>query len=162
MTLHVNDAGTWRQATNVYVNDSGTWREIQEIHVNDAGTWRLVYQVLSVTLTSDGYPRSQGTASVTFANTGVLFGTKSGAESSQYNWLVAGSASNVDLFVTVTSGTLSSGTTDTWVNLSTSRQYTRGWPGGIQSSSVTFTASLRNSGTGVVLATCSITLSATP
>ena len=49
MTLHVNDAGSWRTISNVYVNDNGTWRLIQDIYVNDAGTWRLVYSALAVT-----------------------------------------------------------------------------------------------------------------
>ena len=43
MTLHVNDSGTWREATGVYVNDGGVWRTITEAYVNDGGTWRTVY-----------------------------------------------------------------------------------------------------------------------
>lgn len=49
-TVHINDSGTWRQATQVYVNDSGTWRLIQQIYVNDSGTWRLVHTAFSVSV----------------------------------------------------------------------------------------------------------------
>lgn len=48
MTIHVNNAGTWTVANEVYVNDAGTWREPQEIYINDAGTWRTVHKVVTV------------------------------------------------------------------------------------------------------------------
>ena len=40
MTLHVNDAGTWKQAQEVFVNDAGTWKSCLDVLVNDAGTWK--------------------------------------------------------------------------------------------------------------------------
>jgi hypothetical protein len=46
--IHVNDAGTWAVAREVYVNDAGTWREPQEIYVNDAGVWRTVHKVVTI------------------------------------------------------------------------------------------------------------------
>jgi hypothetical protein len=46
--IHVNNAGVWTVANEVYVNDAGTWREPQEVYVNDAGTWRTVHKVVTV------------------------------------------------------------------------------------------------------------------
>ena len=46
MTLHVNDGGSWKDATP-YVNDGGTWKAVQEVWVNDGGTWKRAYSALS-------------------------------------------------------------------------------------------------------------------
>lgn len=162
MTLHINDSGTWRDITNVYVNDSGTWRELQEIHVNDSGTWRLVYQLLSVQLIDDAYSYAQNTASMTFGSDGSFSATDGGAEAEVYDWLLGGNAANVDVRVTPTSGFFSTGTTGTWLNLGTSRNFTRQWSGGLAVNTVQSTVELRNANTAVVLATATITLSATP
>jgi hypothetical protein len=162
MPLSINDAGTWREINGVFVNDAGTWREIQEVYVNDAGTWRTVFQNLTVQLSNDAYSRSQNTASFSLLSTGEFQATDGGAASTQYNWLVAGSASSVEVRVTPTSGSFSTGTTGAWISLASTRTYTRAWSGGMSSDSVTATVELRNAFSAVVLATATITLVATP
>lgn len=162
MPLSINDNGTWREAQGVYVNDAGTWREIQEVYVNDAGTWRSVFVSLLVQLSTASYSRSQNTASFSFLSTGEFQATNGAAISTQYNWLLGGAASSVDLRVTPTSGSFSTGITGAWINLGTTRTFTRTWPGGMASESVTATVELRNASTAVVLASATITLVTTP
>lgn len=74
-------------------------------------------------------------------------------------WLVVGTAGLYEARVTVTSGSLTSGTTGTWLALSTSRQWevSRATTG---SSNVTFTLEIRRASDGTVLDTATITLAA--
>lgn len=162
MPTHINDNGTWREIANIYVNDVGTWRQIQEVHVNDAGTWRRVYQNLVVQLVSDAYSRSQNTASFTLFSSGAFHATDGGASALVYSWLTSGNAASVDVRVTPTVGSFSSGTTATWLNLSTSRTWTLNWPGGMASASVQATVELRNASTFDLLASETVTLITTP
>lgn len=39
MTLHVKDAGTWKEVTNLYVKDAGSWKEVTSGQVKDT-TWK--------------------------------------------------------------------------------------------------------------------------
>lgn len=71
MTVHVNDGGTWRQATSIYVNDGGVWRTITSVYVNDGGTWRLVHTPsVSFSLAADS-----GNDGFLFEWTGYISGT---------------------------------------------------------------------------------------
>lgn len=70
-----------------------------------------------------------------------------------------GEAINYDVLVTITSGTLTSGTAGTWVSLSTTQTWTRGAAIGL-SELCTFTVQIRRTGTGTVLDTATITLDA--
>lgn len=42
MTMHVRDAGVWKdvRADGLYVRDAGTWKQVKEGYVRDAGTWK--------------------------------------------------------------------------------------------------------------------------
>ena len=78
-SVAVNDAGTWRTATEVHVNDAGTWRQITEIYVNDAGTWRLVFSGATVAIANATWTDQAATP----ANAGVDFSLESGAPRSR-------------------------------------------------------------------------------
>lgn len=77
-------------------------------------------------------------------------------------WLLSGSAANYDVFATLNSGTLTSGTTGTWLNLGTSRSWlvtrTSNTAG---SANVSLTIQIRPAGGGAVLDTANVTLTAT-
>jgi hypothetical protein len=78
----------------------------------------------------------------------------------RYRWLLGGAVSQFEARATTTSGTLSTGTAGTWLPLSS----TQGW--GVSQASVgfkscTFTLEIRDAASLVVLASASITLSAT-
>lgn len=160
----VKVAGTWRKLVSPAVKVAGTWQPIKQGWVKVAGTWRQFFANLSVQLLTTGsYQGVAANATIQFANTGVFTGTGPvGGATSPYNWLLSGSASQVDIRVTPTSGSWSSGTTGTWLNLATSRSWTINWPGGISSSSVTSTIELRDASSLVVLASGSLTVGTHP
>ena len=42
-SIWVNDGGTLREITGIFINDGGTLRDIQEVWINDGGTLRQVF-----------------------------------------------------------------------------------------------------------------------
>ena len=80
----------------------------------------------------------------------------SGSDVQIFTWLLSGSAGDYEARVTVTSGTLDSGTADTWEVLSTSRRYgvARTTTG---SESCTFDVEIRDTATQTVQASCTVT-----
>lgn len=76
------------------------------------------------------------------------------------NWLTGSTnGSAYEVFATLTSGTLSTGTTGSWLSLSTNRTWSRASTGGLQSA--TLTIQIRDVATLTVQATATISLSAT-
>lgn len=73
------------------------------------------------------------------------------------NWLDGGAASEVEARVLVQSGTLSTGTTGSWLALSTSRSWTRSASVG-QNTACQIKVELRNASTQVILDTALIDL----
>lgn len=97
-------------------------------------------------------------ASVEFNNINQCYATDTNATLNfQYNWLSGGSAANYDIRATILSGTFSSGSVGTWLNLSGTRSWTRGAAAGTFQS-VTALFEIRNASTLVVLASANITL----
>lgn len=93
---------------------------------------------------------SNGMVQVTFGST----------YTNVYAWCTPGSvASSYEVFATVTSGGLSSGTTGSWLSLGTNREWTREAPPP-QFQQCVFTLQIRKIGTTTVLATATITLEA--
>jgi hypothetical protein len=128
MTLHLNDAGTWRTIQGVYVNDAGTWRTIQAVYVNDAGTWRQVYSNDVILL-----PSTSVSASAT-APTDATANLRIDADGHQYqgsNTFVdvgayitpTGNAGNYSVRGTELSGTVSTGTVGSWLALTSDRTW---------------------------------------
>jgi hypothetical protein len=67
MTLHANDAGTWKAAIP-HVNDGGTWKAAKEVWANDSGTWKLVFSAVTFSPVAGTYDAS-GEYSVAFSIT---------------------------------------------------------------------------------------------
>jgi len=65
MPVHINDASTWRQASEVHINDVGTWRQMQQIYVNISGVWTQVF-VNGTPLSWSGLRTGGGGGSVSF------------------------------------------------------------------------------------------------
>lgn len=105
-------------------------------------------------------------ATYTLSNTGtVLYDTtpsngNGGATSGTLEtWLLSGAASDYECRATLTSGSLTTGTTGTWMSLSTSRQWQRD-RAAFGSASATLTIEIRRASDGVVLDSATITLQA--
>jgi hypothetical protein len=168
MTLHINDGGTWRDIQSVYVNDLGTWRTIQEVYVNDAGTWRSVYSAETATLSDrTASAVSTGTATAVYLidtdkDINATVGTNTIVDVD--DWLgSAGSVSNYEVRVDITSGTLGSGTTGAWQSCSTIRTWTVSRPSALGSgtTSAVGTIQIRRASDATVVASATITWNAT-
>ena len=159
--LWVNDASTARKIQEIWVNDAGTARQIQEIWVNDNGTARLIYQALTITIGDRHVYYGGGTPAEYHLNSdGNVYIRESSVLTNIGEWIT--NAAYVNLFecrVTVTSGSLTFGTTGVWQSLSATRSWTRGAAlGTIQT--CTFLLEIRNASTGVVVDSATITLEA--
>ena len=74
-------------------------------------------------------------------------------------WLLSGSASDYEVRATVVSGSVTSGTLNTWLGLGTTRTWTRTRTT-VGSSAVTLQIEIRLAATGTVIATAQTTLTA--
>lgn len=102
-------------------------------------------------------------SSYTLSSTGDITYTISGDTNGTFDigdWISPKTnMSNYECLATVTSGTLSSGTAGSWLNLGTPRSWSRNRAGGSTGqTSCTFTLSIRQVGTTTVLASATITL----
>lgn len=114
------------------------------------------------TATTEKVDPTVATAGYRLLNTGIA--QKTNIAGTYINisgeWETGGAAeSNYDAFVTVTSGSLSSGTSGSWLNLGTSRTWTRS-RSGVGTSTCIFTLQIRDTNTLTVLDTATITLEA--
>lgn len=82
MTMSVNDAGTWKNATP-YVNDAGVWKPVVEGWVNDAGLWRQFFSNYNISLSPK--PLNFTTSAASF-NADVNAIINSGVGPYQYLW----------------------------------------------------------------------------
>ena len=101
-----------------------------------------------------------GTTSATtleLRSDGTVYVTVDSATTYQYNWITSFPTTNYDVRATIVSGTFTSGTAGSWLNLGTTRSWSRNATiGNIQT--VTADFEIRNATTLVVLATAQITL----
>lgn len=128
MTLHVKDAGVWKEVTIPSVKDAGAWKEVQEGWVKDAGTWKMFYQNLLVQLTSFNVTSTRiapatATAGVRMTSTGLQQSNDDGVYTTEDTWLQAGVNSDYEVRVTVNSGSLTAGSTGTWLPMTSTRDW---------------------------------------
>lgn len=92
-------------------------------------------------------------------NDGYVYATNAaGTYTSRYKWLTgSGTGTDYDVRATVTSGSVSSGTTGSWLDLASDQTWTRTGTAG-NATSVVLTVEIRDTATTNVLATASITL----
>lgn len=156
--IHVLDGSTWRQSYEVWVNDGGTWRNIQEVYVNDGGTWRSVCCtrfLLTDRLVVDTVGQFQQASASFSLNSN---GTTTPAVSNEWRGSV-GVSSQYEARATLTSGTCSTGTFNTWQNMGGNLTWTRTRTGAGTSECI-FTLEIRIAATGEVRESASITLRA--
>lgn len=115
----------------------------------------------TVQLLVGDYTRRDGanTAQITWSNSGAFTIDSANTTGTPYTWLLGGAASAYELFVGIQSGSFTTGTVATWLNLGAPQTFTRGAaPGTVQT--VIFNVSIRNASTLAVLANaigCSMT-----
>jgi hypothetical protein len=162
MPMYINDGGTWRTILQTYINDAGTWRPTI-VSVNDAGTWRVVSVQITLQDTACNIVSTApaaATASYSLRNTGDVF--VNGGDAG-HDWINPNAAAGnaYEAFFTVTGGTLTSGTTGTWLPLGTTRTWTLQRSGGsIGTSTASGTVQIRRASDGTFLDAATITFSA--
>lgn len=130
MSTEVKHSGAWRTLTGIEVKHSGSWRTIKEVWAKHSGAWRQVYSGLAAIFNTNGDTNTLFGAGTCYA--GIQY--NSAGTESEYNtagglvsigqWLVAGTAAEVWVQMTVHSGTwnsLNAGTTR--LQLSTTRSW---------------------------------------
>ncbi len=88
----------------------------------------IVWQLLTVNITDQSIqvtnPSTRATAGYRLNYSGIAESLDDVTYATLETWLLSGAASDYEVRVTLSSGTLSSGTTGTWQNLGTSRSWT--------------------------------------
>ena len=172
--LHYRDGGVWRAAAALHYKDAGIWRNLTSAWYRDGGVWRQVFAAFSIvnplaggtyidgdvapgsvsctmSVGSDGYIGFSGVAAGDLG--GQLWGTPQTAGVGVGYWVR----------VTLTSGTFSSSAGSGWLQLSTTRHWTRNRPtSGIGTTSCTCTVEIAtDSGGASIVTSGSFTLRAT-
>lgn len=118
MALHQRIGGVWKDCVP-WVNVSGTWKKAA-VWQRIGGVWKQI--TFLVTLPSSIYALAIGATSSFSASSG---GTWSATGDPGGTWLGGGSASAYDIRWTNVSGSPNSGTTGTWLNLGTTRTWSK-------------------------------------
>jgi hypothetical protein len=160
MSLSVGVSGTWKTVAQLSVGVGGAWKTVTAGWVGVAGVWKQFYAALDLI---GGYAYAQSTspadATATYALTNTGLEQRTGL--SDNTWLLSGSASDYDVRATLLTGTLTSGTTGSWLSLGTTRSWVRTRTLNIPGTDVvTLTIDLSLAGAATIIATASVTIEA--
>lgn len=164
MSFNVNDSGTWRPLS-IWVNDSATWRKLA-IWVNDAGTWRQLTAtdtllVPQVTLSASSTAPTDATCNLRFDTDGHERGGNNAFTDFGAFISPTASTANYSVRATTTSGAFTSGTTGSYLALTSNRLWTVVFTGNNGSASCTATFDFaRTADTSTIVYSVSITMDA--
>lgn len=148
-------------ATKAERRASGAWVPFDLVKRRLSGAWTVAWQRISITGTSVADSAGVGTAVAGFRlnTSGIAEKLVRITYTTLETWLAFGTAGNYECRATLDFGTLTSGTTGSWLALSSSREWKveQGAPG---ITSATITVEIRNASTLVVLDSATITLEA--
>jgi hypothetical protein len=167
MPYHIGVGGAWKLANKAHVGVGGVWKQVQKMYIGVGGVWKEFYSSLEVFLV--GYSANRvsvspvnAAAEVELLNTGVCNETTIGGGTSTFNWLISGSAADVDMYLSGTGSALTAGSSplNTWISGSTGASWgllvtlngdSKTWNGTIQ---------FRDATTLAVIGSCPLTLDA--
>ena len=134
MTFKRNAAGVQTDiATKAERRSSGVWVPVDIIKRRLTGAWTVAWQRINITGTSVSDSAGVGTAVAGFRlnTSGIAEKLVRITYTTLETWLAFGTAGNYECRATLDSGTLTSGTTGSWLALSSSREWKveRGSPG---------------------------------
>lgn len=162
MTFKRNSGGSWTDiATTAKRRASGVWVDFDLIKRRLSGAWTIAWQRVNIAAQNLSHSVGVGTARSGYRlNASGIVEERDGASySTLETWLPFGTASGYEARVTVTLGTLTSGTTGSWVSLGSSQE----WyveQGTVGTNTCDFTVEIRNATTLVVIDSAAITLEA--
>lgn len=126
MTLKRKASGSFADITTTLKRRlSGAWVDVETISRRAAGAWVVVWKRIVLSSQSISQSTGVGTAVAGYRlNTSGIAEKLVGASySTLETWLSAGASSAYECRATVTIGTLTSGTTGSWLTLSSSREW---------------------------------------
>lgn len=149
-SLTVGTSGGNKAANEIWVGTSGGNKSVTEGWIGTSGGNKQFFTLISAYL-QDGNYSYVGGSYVYFNSTGVV----EGPAGTDYTWRVSGASADFELYVSLTSGTTPSGSAlNTWLSMSSSRQYTLS----TALDSCVLAVQIRNATTLAVLATCNVSL----
>lgn len=167
MTYNVRQSGAWVAKNTLSVKQSGSMVAKSVAYVRVSGAWvNFLTQLVALTtrtISVSGTGSSQD-CSLLLDSTGQAYENKTGTGSTAISgqWRLSGSSSDYDVRWTPVSGTPNylADPVNTWLNLGTSRRW--GWnQTTVGTTNVVGTVEIRLASSGAILATATITLSAT-
>lgn len=165
MTGHVGVGGAWKDLAAVSVGVGGAWKTVSDGWVGVGGAWKKFYAALVIALPSTiGETKvvadpADATAGITFSSNGTYAaadGTPSG------NWATpttTGVGSDYEIRWTNVSGTLTTGTAGSWLDMA-SGQYFDVQRTTVGTKSCQGTVEIRDKATSTVQTTSTVTLTA--
>lgn len=159
MAIYYGDSGTNRTIAQVVYGDSGTNRVATQVWHGDAGANRLVYaaiNLLGLDPADLNFSPSSSTATYTLTTGGLEQATGYGDNT----WVSGIATSEFDVFAQLNSGSLSTGTTGSWLNLGSSRSWSC-TQSVIGTKTADLTISIRSASSLTVLASANVVITAT-
>lgn len=127
MAMFTRVAGVWKEITGPAVKVAGVWKPITGGWVNVGGVWKSLFSSVDARdLAASASNTSGGTASASIewgsANTnglGWVAEIENGVLGQHYQWLLSGSASDYEIFFTLSAGAVTAGSAamGVWHNL---------------------------------------------
>jgi len=148
--------------TSANRRESGTWKPIDLVRRRSGGAWTIAWQRINLSDLAAFSTTFIGTATARYnvKSDGTIFGTSGNNTTSQLGtWLTFGTASNYEVRATVVSGTLSSGTTGSWLDLASDREWTVAQVT-VGINTAVITVEIRNASTLVVVDSATIEIEA--
>ena len=168
MAVKKRVSGAWVDATVAYKRVSGAWVAWTAAKTRSAGAWvdKWITAALSdQNLTATALSPADATISYNINTSGtVTQGVNGGAPTTIQTWLAAGSSSDYCVRADIASGSVTSGTIGSWLQLSSGRAWTKSRTSnlvGTETVTLVLTLGLWNGGSPVTIDTASITLNAT-
>lgn len=156
MSINIGVSSAWKNVSALYVGVSSAWKSVAAVWVAASGAWKLAWAALNAQpadATDSEISPTDALASVIFTNTGTCTNTGNPG----FTWLVTGSASDYDIYVSGTGDTPTGAALDTWHNLGTNREW-RLEVTGVGTLSFTGTYQIRAAGGGSTLASNTISI----
>lgn len=167
MTIYSKVAGVWKAINDPQVKISGAWTDVQKAYVKVSGVWEQIYQRVVVSITNqsiffnaispqDAYARYQlDSDGKVYKYTGQTPGTPT---TYIEDWVEPNSeASNYECFATVSGSALETGTTGSWLALTSDRMWGIAETGA-GSKFTSLTVTIREVGTTTNLTSATISL----
>lgn len=165
MAIGIGASSAWKNVTNVRVGVGSAWKQAQSMWVGVGGVWKKVWDYLSadaIALSASDFDGLNGpvSASCVYSSDGNCYTIEGGAAAvSQGTWLLVGSNSDFEVYLSGTGTTPSGSALNTWLPLSTTRTWGLSAGSGPAFQSFSGTVQIRRASDQVVVDTASLSIS---